>query len=180
MLVPSERTKLYSKDHLFDKPRKIEKNDIIWIDLALASNNYWGDYTRTIILHNGKCLSHEYYYKYVNNQDVGKYIMLANDIQIIQKEILSSISVDMTFHDLFILCEKTILKFKYINPDIRKNYGHTIVKNLKDRSFIVENDKTPVFGNVIAVEQQIAMPDEKYSARVEDIFYFEKDKLIVL
>ena len=176
MVLARENTKLFSRDDYINKKNKILKeNDILWIDLAPEIDGFWGDCTRTFVLYNGKVVKRTDYEQFKNNKVIGKFVRLVLDIETIQKNIISNIFPEMTFHDLWKLTLSKIKEAGYTSQDER-NFGHTIVRVIKDRRFIEKDDNTVLRDKLFALEFQIGIKGLDFGARIEDVFYFDKNK----
>ncbi len=174
-------TVLYSKEHINTAKERVMEKDILWIDLSPQIGNYWGDYTRTLILNEGKVIRKKDYSNLEDHKSCKDFVKLAIDIELIQNKIIQVIHPEMNFSELTELTIDTINELGYINVDTRNNFGHTIVKDIKARSFIVEESKIKLKDVLFAFEVQIGKKGLDYSARIEDVFYFNgNNKLIKL
>jgi len=175
-IFSGEETGLFSKEHFFSsaKKRKVNRNDIIWIDLAPQAGEYLGDYTRTLIICNNHVLKKKDYDRHMKNPAVSRFIKIIKDSEEIQNKIMSGLLPEMTFDDLFDLTLAKIMEYGYECPDVRLNFGHTLPSELKDRQFIVKHNKTPIRGTIFTHEFQIGHEGLGYSARIEDIYFLAR------
>lgn len=155
--------------------RTIQENDIVTIDLSPQKNNIWGDYARTLVLENGDVCS---------KIDEIKRDEWRNGLQMeeyLHKTLIDVAAPDMTFEELYDYMNDLIVKKGFHNVDFLGNLGHSIVKNKNDRIYIEKgNDKRLLDVEMFTFEPHISISDSKYGYKREDIYYFDRGKLIKL
>lgn len=154
--------------------RVIAENDIITIDLSPRNMDIWGDYARTLIVENGSVI----------DEDNASNIEWKNGVQMekeLHKEMKKYVTPDTTFEQLYYYMNKVIEDNGYINLDFMGNLGHSIVKQKDDRIYI-EKGNTTRLGDVayFTFEPHISILGSKYGYKLENIYYFEEDKLLCL
>ena len=152
----------------------INDNDIITIDLSPQSGDIWGDYARTLILENGvvvdcaTCSNEEW----KNGIDMEKKL---------HNEMMSFVTPDTTFEELFYYMNKYIEQNRYINLDFLGNLGHSIVKRKDDRIYIEKGNTTRLSDVAFfTFEPHISIAGSKYGYKRENIYYFDNNKLLEL
>lgn len=153
----------------------INKNDIIIVDLSPQSNNNWGDYARTIVIENGIVIENV---ENIHNLEWKQGLQME---QYLHQIIIENITTDMTFEELYFYINDVISKYGFINLDFAGNLGHSIVENKDDRVYIEKGNKLKLSEvKMFTFEPHISRPNSKYGYKREDIYYFEKGKLIKL
>jgi 8-oxo-dGTP pyrophosphatase MutT (NUDIX family) len=155
--------------------RIIDINDILTIDLSPQVGNIWGDYARTIILENGKVVDD---IELIQNQEWKSGLQMEEKLH---AELLSFVTKETTFEELYYHMNEFILKNGFVNLDFMGNLGHSIVKVKSDRVYIEKGNKSKL-GDVkyFTFEPHIAFPDSKYGYKKENIYYFDGDGLAEL
>ena len=101
--------------------RIIKDNDIITIDLSPQCGDIWGDYARTLIVENGVVVDDAT----CSNEEWKQGIDMEKKLH---NEMVSFITPDTTFEELYFYMNKYIEQNGYINLDFMGNLGHSIVK----------------------------------------------------
>lgn len=155
--------------------RVIGYDDIITIDLSPQIGNIWGDYARTIIVENGNVADD---INIIKNSEWKSGLQMEERLH---AELLGYATRETTFEELYYHMNKFIVKSGYVNLDFMGNLGHSIVKAKNDRIYI-EKGNTAKLGDVkyFTFEPHISVPNSKYGYKKENIYYFDKDKLIEL
>lgn len=155
--------------------RIIQENDIITIDLSPQKNNIWGDYTRTLVFENGVLCDE---INRIKNDEWRSGLQME---EYLHKTLIEAATPNMTFEELYYFMNDIILKKGFVNLDFLGNLGHSIVKNKNDRIYIEKgNHKRLSDIEMFTFEPHISIPDSKYGYKREDIYYFNKGKLIKL
>ncbi len=155
--------------------RIIENNDIITIDLSPQRGNIWGDYARTIIVENGKVVDD---IELIQNQEWKSGLQMEEKLH---AELLSFVTKETTFEELYYHMNEFILKNGFVNLDFMGNLGHSIVKAKSDRVYIEKGNKSKL-GDVkyFTFEPHIAFPESNFGYKKENIYYFDGDRLLEL
>ncbi len=152
---------------------KIEKNDIITIDLSPQNNNIWGDYARTIIIENGKVATEV---EKIQNDEWRNGLIME---EYLHKAIREYVTVDTTFEELYYYINTIITEKGYVNLDFMGNLGHSIVMNKNDRIYIEKGNKVKLSSvKAFTFEPHISISDSPYGYKMENIYSFNNDKLI--
>lgn len=155
--------------------RIIENNDIITIDLSPQIGNIWGDYARTIVVENGKV---------VNDIELIENLEWKSGLQMEEKlhtELFHFVKNETTFEELYYHMNEFITENGFVNLDFMGNLGHSIAKTKGDRVYIEKSNRVKL-GNVkyFTFEPHIAFPDSEYGYKKENIYYFDRDRLVEL
>lgn len=153
----------------------ISKNDIITVDLSPQSNNNWGDYARTIIIENGVVIENV---ENIHNFEWKQGLQME---QYLHQILIENITPDMTFEEVYFYINDVISKYGFINLDFAGNLGHSIAENKNDRVYIEKGNKLKLSEvKMFTFEPHISQSNSKYGYKREDIYYFEKGKLVKL
>lgn len=155
--------------------RIILSDDIITVDLSPQNNNIWGDFSRTIIIENGEVVSK---IEDIKNAE-WKYGLQMKGY--LHRLLTDKAAEDMTFEELYYYINNIISSHGFQNLDFLGNLGHSIAESKDDRIYIEKGNKTRL-GNVkmFTFEPHISIPHSKYGYKMEDIYYFQRGKLVVL
>ncbi|MBD5520294.1 MAG: aminopeptidase P family protein [Lachnospiraceae bacterium] len=155
--------------------RIIENNDIITIDLSPQSGNIWGDYARTVVVENGKVVDD---IELIENSEWKSGLQMEEKLH---AELLYFATKETTFEELYYHMNEFIVDNGFVNLDFMGNLGHSIVKAKNDRVYI-EKGNTAKLGDVkyFTFEPHIAYPDSKFGYKKENIYYFNRDRLVEL
>lgn len=155
--------------------RIILSDDIITVDLSPQNNNIWGDFSRTIIIENGEVVSK---IEDIKNAE-WKYGLQMEGY--LHRLLTDKAAEDMTFEELYYYINNIISSHGFQNLDFLGNLGHSIAESKDDRIYIEKGNKTRL-GNVkmFTFEPHISIPHSKYGYKMEDIYYFQRGKLVVL
>lgn len=155
--------------------RVIGNNDIITIDLSPQAGNIWGDYARTVVVENGKVVED---IELIENPEWKSGLQMEEKLH---AELLCFAAKETTFEELYYHMNKYIVENGFVNLDFMGNLGHSIVKSKGDRVYI-EKGNMAKLGDVkyFTFEPHIAFPDSKYGYKKENIYYFDRDKLVEL
>lgn len=81
----------------------------------------------------------------------------------------------MTFEELYFYINDVISKHEFMN------LGHSIVENKDDRVYIEKGNQLKLSEvKIFKFEPHINLHNSKYGYKREDIYYFEKGKLVKL
>ena len=147
-------------------------NDIITIDLSPQFNNIWGDYSRTIIIEEGKVVCN---IKDIKNSEWRNGLLMEEQLH---RECINFVTPYTTFEELYLHINKYISEKGYANLDFLGNLGHSIVEDKKDRIYIENGNKHRLGGvNYFTFEPHISRLNSKFGYKMENIYYFDKDVL---
>lgn len=155
--------------------RIIGKNDIITVDLSPQNNHVWGDYARTIVIENGKVIDN---LEQIHNAEWKQGLKME---QYLHQALVDRAAPDMTFEELYFCFNDIISEQGFLNLDFAGNLGHSIVESKDDRIYIEKGNRRKLSEvKMFTFEPHISTPNSKYGYKREDIYYFEKEKLIKL
>lgn len=155
--------------------RVIGNNDIITIDLSPQAGNIWGDYARTVVVENGKVVED---IELIENPEWKSGLQMEEKLH---AELLCFAAKETTFEELYYHMNKYIVENGFVNLDFMGNLGHSIVKSKGDRVYIEKGNMAKLDDvKYFTFEPHIAFPDSKYGYKKENIYYFDRDKLVEL
>lgn len=153
----------------------VNKNDIITVDLSPQNNNIWWDYARTIIIENGVVVDN---IEDIQNLEWKQGLKMW---QYLHQILIENTTPDMTFEELYFYINDVISKHEFMNLDFARNLGHSIVENKDDRVYIEKGNQLKLSEvKIFKFEPHINLHNSKYGYKREDIYYFEKGKLVKL
>jgi methionine aminopeptidase len=155
--------------------RKVEQNDIITIDLSPQNNNIWGDYSRTIVIENGKVINNV---SEITNVEWKNGLQMEN---LLHEKLCHFAKPNMLFEELYYEINEFIKEQGYKNLDFLGNLGHSIVKDKNDRVYIEKgNTKKLSEVTMFTFEPHIGKENSVYGYKKENIYYFNDENLIEL
>lgn len=155
--------------------RAIGNNDIITIDLSPQAGNIWGDYARTIIVENGKVVNE---IESIRNQEWKCGLQMEERLH---EELLLFVTKETTFEELYDHMNDLIVKNGFVNLDFMGNLGHSIVKDKGDRVYIEKGNQQKLSDvKYFTFEPHIAFPDSRYGYKMENIYYFVRERVVEL
>ena len=150
----------------------IGANDLVTIDLSPMVDGFWGDCARSYIVEFGSVRSP----RKSSTLDHGMYT--ERELHVLMKEIATP---ETSMHELYSLINRTIETMGYKNLDFRGNLGHSIEKYLDDRRYIEANNQTMLGDcNLFTFEPHICRTDSTWGFKMENIYYFEDEKVTPL
>ncbi len=150
--------------------RKIEKNDIITVDLSPQWKDIWGDYARTIIIEDGKVVEHA---NKVKNKEWQEGLITEDKLH---NHLLNFVNTQTTFEQLYFYMNEQICSYGYKNLDFLGNLGHSIVKRKEDRIYIEKGNATKISDvSYFTFEPHIAK--SCFGFKKENIYYFKGGRL---
>ena len=175
VFASDETTISVSGKEYITSDKVIENNDIITIDLSPQIGNIWGDYARTIVMENGKVVGG---YESIKNQEWKNGLQMEDRLH---AELVRFVTEETTFEELYNHMNQFIVENGFVNLDFMGNLGHSIVKNKEDRVYIEKGNQLKLSDvNYFTFEPHIALPDSKYGFKKENIYYFDRNKLVEL
>lgn len=159
----------------YPSSRVIKNNDIVTVDLSPQFDHVWGDYSRTIIIENGKVA------KKINDMECEEFrdgLICEDKLHDKLREIATP---DMTFEEVYIIMNSYILDLGYENLDFLGNLGHSIEKD-KDSRIYIEKCNVSKLNSVkmFTFEPHIRKINSKFGFKKENIYYFKDDILVDL
>lgn len=95
--------------------------------------------------------------------------------------LLGSAKADLTFKELHDLLTRKLRTDGFVNLDFKGNFGHTIELDLKDRRYIVANEKlTLARAGFFTLEPHIKIPSGNFGIKHENIYYWREGYLYVI
>ena len=154
--------------------RRIQRDDIVTIDLSPQIDGCWGDYARTIVLQEGEAAQTEN----IRNEE-WKSGLLAEEA--LHQELRRFARPELSFHQLQEHINQVVREKGFVNLDFRGNLGHTIAEKKEERVFI-EKDAGLRLGEagLFTFEPHIGRPGSAYGYKREDIYYFDQNGLQLL
>lgn len=157
------------KEYLTEQ-RKIEKNDIITVDLSPQWKDIWGDYARTIIIEDGKVVEHA---NKVKNKEWQEGLITEDKLH---NHLLNFVNTQTNFEQLYFYMNEQICSYGYKNLDFLGNLGHSIVKRKEDRIYIEKGNATKISDvSYFTFEPHIAK--SCFGFKKENIYYFKGGRL---
>ena len=153
---------------------KVQKNDLITIDLAPDIDGFWGDFARSVAIENGKVVSPED----SNLSEIVEGIKTEEEIHIKFQKLVNE---EISFEEIYLKMNSMIDDLGFENLDFKKNLGHSIAKNKDEQIWMASGSKTKLKDvDLFTFEPHIKKKGGKYGFKMENIYYFEKGKLIIL
>lgn len=154
--------------------KRVQKNDLVTVDLSPEINGFWGDFARSFIVENGKVIEPEF----SNLSEITEGINTEKELH---KKFQNLLNEDMSLEGAYTEMNSFIYKLGFENLDFNKNLGHSIVKYKENRIYI-ENGSTTKFKeiNLFTFEPHIKKKGGRYGFKHENIYFFKKGKLQVL
>ena len=148
--------------------RVIAADDIVTIDLSPQVGDTWGDYARTIIIHDGTVPQSD---DQIKNTEWRAGLEMEKKLHNKMTEIVRR---EMTFEELYYRINDYIREEGYINLDFMGNLGHSIVRKKEDRIYIEKGNHAKI-GDVqfFTFEPHISVNGSKYGYKRENIYYFD-------
>ena len=101
------------------------------IDLGPKVDEYRGDFARTYVIHDGKCMTN---LEEIQKSDIDQEIKDAMQfIEHLHAHFQETIQPQMTFDKVYHMMNKYIQQHGYKNLDFHNNLGHSIEKSLENR-----------------------------------------------
>ncbi len=152
--------------------RRIQREDLITIDLSPQIGGRWGDYARTIVLQEGKVVRQA---ADVQNEEWRSGLLTE---ELLRQELRSFARPEISFHQLYEHFNRLIEKSGFVNLDFLGNLGHTIVQNKAERVFIEQGAELRLGeAGLFTFEPHIGRPGSVYGYKREDIYYFDEKGL---
>lgn len=154
--------------------KKVQKNDLVTVDLSPELNGFWGDFARSFIVENGKVIEAEL----SKLPEIVEGIEGENELH---KQFQNFITKNTSFEEAYTKMNSLIEKLGFENLDFNKNLGHSIVKHKDDRIYIEAGNKANFKDvDLFTFEPHIRKKKGKYGFKHENIYYFENSKLKIL
>lgn len=170
-----ETSKSISGRKYITSNRLIQDNDIITIDLSPQNKKQWGDYARTIIIENGRVVQNV---SEIKNSEWRQGLLTEEYLHSI---LCSKIDEHTTFQDLYFKMNEEIINKGYINLDFLGNLGHTIEKSKIKRKYIKKGNKTKLKDvEYFTFEPHISLPNSKFGYKMENIYSYKDNKLVLI
>jgi len=160
VLVGNRSTISISGKNYIPSEQKVEKNDIVTIDLSPCIGKTWGDYARTLIIGKNSLSYGIEFQKHLHN-----YLA----------EIISS---EMTFHELYHKMNNEIEINGFKNLDFNGNLGHTIEDSIEKRKYIASGNMIKMNDiELFTFEPHIQKKNINYGFKMENIYYLDGQEL---
>lgn len=158
----------------------VGRNDIITVDLSPQSNDYWGDYSRTLLVIDGK-IADEHAAVEASNHLAREFLEGIRIEKELHASFVDYVEPDRTFEDVFHHLNQVIYLSGYANLDFSGNLGHSIEFDMDQRKYF-ETGNTVKLKDVsyFTFEPHIKRKEGAYGFKREDIYYFDNGKLSVL
>ena len=148
----------------------VQDNDIIVFDIAPSVEFYWGDFSRTIFLEDGKVVKNydclktpEYRYGLATELALHDYL-----VQVAKPT--------MTFEQLYMIMNAKIEELGYINLDFGHNVGHSVELDSTKRRVLKMGEKQRLNQcDCFTFEPHIGTPDGRIGFKRENIYYFDEN-----
>lgn len=142
----------------------ISQNDVVTIDLSPTLSNIWGDYARTVYIHDGEAQ----FTPQTEETKTGHQLESQ-----LHDFLIATATPDMRAHDLWSRANDLIHSNGFRNLDFKKNLGHSIEKHIGDRKYIEEGNMRPLkeFG-LFTFEPHIQSHHGGHGYKHENIYDF--------
>ena len=164
-----------SGKHYQTSDRRIQKNDIITIDLSPQCGQIWGDYARTIILENGQVTDK---ISTIKNAEWKAGLQMED---LLHAELKRFATPETSFEELYYHINEMICQNGFENLDFMGNLGHSIVQRKGDRIYIEKGNTAKLSAvSLFTFEPHICRNGGKYGYKKENIYYWEDGTLFEL
>jgi methionine aminopeptidase len=154
--------------------KKVQRNDLVTVDLSPEIDGFWGDLARSFIIENGQVIDPEQSHMPEIDQGIRAEIELHKQFQNLVKE-------DMSFEEAHTKMNSLIDELGFENLDFNSNLGHSIARHKDDRIYLEAGNKTKFKEvDLFTFEPHIKKKKGKYGFKYENIYFFDKRKLTVL
>ena len=172
-LLVGERTTLSASGRDYQPSDvAIRTNDLVTIDLSPMVNDCWGDCARSYIVESGSVKPPDR----SSVLDYGKNT--ERELHALVKELATP---KTSMHELHSVIMQSIENMGYENLDFHGNLGHSIEKHLDDRRYIEQNNQTKIVDcDLFTFEPHICRANDIWGFKMENIYYFEDDKVVPL
>ncbi len=155
--------------------RILAEDDILTVDLSPSDGDIWGDYARTIILEHGHVVDASAAVE--NNEWRGGLLTE----EALHRKLIEAARPDMTFEGLYFVMDDAVRGLGYRNLDFLGNFGHSIATRDPDRIYI-EKGNTHKLSEIkyFTFEPHINIPGRPFGYKMENIYYFSKDRVLEL
>lgn len=145
-------------------------NDLLVFDIAPSCEFYWGDFSRTVFVEDGKVVKDYNDLKTPEFKDgIATELALHNYLLQVAKP-------DMTFEHLYRIMDNAIEALGYINLDFGSNVGHSVeLDSTKRRVLKAGEVQTLNMCDCFTFEPHIGTPDGRYGFKRENIYYFDEN-----
>lgn len=170
-----ERTLLSQSGKIYSPTEtKIQKNDLITVDLSPEKDGILGDHARSFLVENGIVVNPEK----STQKEIQEGIGVEEKLHALFRE---NIRKDISFEEAFLQMNFFIEGFGYTNLDFRNNIGHSIPEE-KEKTLFIESGNRTTFREVklFTFEPHIQKKNGKYGFKREDIYFFKNGILNVL
>lgn len=149
------------------------ENDVVWVDLAPSDRFYWGDFSRTIVVQNGKAEID------ISNIADDKYRRTMEVQQEIHDALRTIARPDMTFHMLHEKMDTEVRAREHENLDFSGNYGHSVELRSEDRRVIVSGCYQKLSEcDCFTFEPHIRAIGSDIGMKWENIYYFDNNGIV--
>jgi len=170
LVLVGERTTLSISGREYDPTdTRVQKNDLITIDLSPEIDGCWGDYARSFVMEDCKVVG-------LHDMDFPKSIEHfegLNEEWGLHLCLLRTAHPEMTFEEVFHKMNDLIQEKGYENLDFKGNLGHSIENHLGKRVYIERGCQRKLGEGLFTFEPHIRKPGSKFGYKLEDIYYFE-------
>jgi Xaa-Pro aminopeptidase len=153
---------------------KVERHDVITVDLAPTVDGYWGDYARTLFVEDGIVAPED------DPRDPEFRRGIEAEMQL-HRFMMEIARPDMPFEELFVRLNAEITRLGFENLDFKGNLGHTIEMDQADRIYIERGSTVPIGrGRGFTLEPHIRALGGAFGYKREDIYYFDESGILRL
>lgn len=173
LVLVGERTPLSLSGREYKPSQtKIANNDLVTIDLSPTFNGAWGDYARSIYVHEGKAYSSP---QTIEDKAAHHAETMLHDFMI------ANTTPDTTAHHLWLKSNELISAHGFRNLDFKQNLGHSIETEKANRKYIEKGNMIPLkdFG-LFTFEPHIQSNLGGHGYKHENIHYFLDDRVHAL
>ncbi len=173
LVLASDRTCLSQsgKDYV-PSTSPIGETTLVTVDLSPVLDGFWGDCARSFFLEEGSVMREPRRDEFSR----GKLALTR-----LHETLRKTADPEMTLGELAERMEVETLSLGFRNVDFLGNFGHTIEKDLKDRSYLMaSNEKRIGMDSLFTFEPHIVMQDGCWGFKHEEIYYLREDGVWVL
>ncbi len=168
LLGDRSRVSTSGREYYASDSNILGENDLVTLDLAPTIDGCWGDYARTIFFEDGRAAPEDQPGRPEFRDGLEAELQL-------HRRLMELLRPEMTYEEVYYMMNREIDQLGFLNLDYRKNLGHTVEVDEKDRVYI-EKGSLSTFAELakpFTFEPHIARPDGRVGFKRENIYYFE-------
>jgi Xaa-Pro aminopeptidase len=144
----------------------VKENDLITVDLSIAIDHHWGILAKSFAIEEGE-VKHDQF----KDQHT---LHLQRSSHSLHEYLMQYIKPDMTYHEVYHAFNTKTLELGVEHLDFKKNFGHSVEKNLDDRIYIADGVYEKIKSDTLfSFEPHLKMQTSAFGFKSADIYYFE-------